>query len=89
MSAMADSVKVIARRLVRTREALGLSQAVFCTQIGVERNVYNPFEKGHRRITLDVALKIRGRFGVSLDWVYCGDISHLSVELYQKLAIAA
>lgn len=79
----------IARRLVRTREALGLSQIAFCGQIGVEKNVYNPFEKGHRRITLDVALKIRARFGVSLDWIYCGDVAHLPVELYQKLAAAA
>lgn len=86
---MADTVKVIARRLVTTRKAIGLGQSEFCEQIGVEKNVYNPFEKGHRRITVDVALKIRARFGVSLDWIYCGDTSHLPVQLYNKLAAAA
>src|SRR6516165_3551222 len=51
--------KTISRRLLRTRQALKLSQAEFCRQIGVERNLYNPFEKGRRRITIDVAMKIR------------------------------
>ena len=62
--------KTIGRRLLRTRQALKLSQAEFCRQIGVERNLYNPFEKGRRRITVDVAMKIRDRYGVTLDWIY-------------------
>src|SRR5262249_23081142 len=33
--------KTIGRRLLRTRQALKLSQAEFCRQIGVERNLYN------------------------------------------------
>ena len=89
MLGMATAVKNIAKRLVTTRRALGLKQSDFCQQIGVEKNVYNPFEKGRRRITVDVAIKIYERFGVSLDWIYCGDTSHLSVELYNKLAAAA
>lgn len=84
-----EQVKLIARRLIRTRVALGLNQSQFCAQIGVDKNVYNPFEKGKRRITLDVALKIRARFGISLDWIFCGDAKHLSIELFQKLAEAA
>jgi len=58
--------KTIGRRLFRTRQALKLSQAEFCRQIGVERNLYNPFEKGRRRITIDVAMKIRGSIGFML-----------------------
>ena len=34
--------KTVGRRLLRTRQALKLSQAEFCRQIGVERNLYNP-----------------------------------------------
>jgi len=51
--------KSIGRRLRKTREALGLSQAEFCRQIGVQRNLYNPFEKGRRRITIDVVPRRR------------------------------
>jgi DNA-binding XRE family transcriptional regulator len=77
--------KTIGRRLLRTRQALKLSQAEFCRQIGVERNLYNPFEKGRRRITIDVAMKIRDRYGVTLDWIYAGDPHDLPSELYHQL----
>jgi ribosome-binding protein aMBF1 (putative translation factor) len=86
---MADELRIMARRLLRTRQALGLSQTEFCHQIGVERNVHNPFEKGRRPITLAVARKIRRRFGISLDWIIEGDPSRLPVELYGLLAEAA
>jgi transcriptional regulator with XRE-family HTH domain len=76
----------ISSRLLKTREALGLSQAEFCRQIAVERNLYNPFEKGRRRIPVDVALRVKRRFNISLDWIYAGDPSQLSTELYGKLA---
>ena len=77
------------RRLLRTREALELSQAEFCRQIGVERNLYNPFEKGRRRITIDVAMKIRDRYGITLDWIYAGEPYALPSALYHKLVAAA
>jgi transcriptional regulator with XRE-family HTH domain len=51
----------------------------------VQRNLYNPFEKGRRRITIDVATKIRDRYGISLDWIYCADQRVLPSDLYQKL----
>jgi transcriptional regulator with XRE-family HTH domain len=81
--------KTIGRRLLRTRAALKLSQAEFCRQIGVERNLYNPFEKGRRRITIGVAMKIRGRYGVTLDWIYAGDPYALPSDLYHQLVASA
>jgi DNA-binding XRE family transcriptional regulator len=81
--------KTIGRRLLRTRQALKLSQAEFCRQIGVERNLYNPFEKGRRRITIDVAMKIRDRYGVTLDWIYAGDPHALPSGLYHQLVASA
>jgi transcriptional regulator with XRE-family HTH domain len=66
-----------------------LSQAEFCRQVGVERNLYNPFEKGRRRITIDVAMKIRDRYGVTLDWIYAGDPRALPSGLYHQLVASA
>jgi DNA-binding XRE family transcriptional regulator len=90
---MADQLKVVARRLVLTRKALGFDgwggQAEFCRQLGIETNVYNPFEKGTRKITLEIAEKICDRFGVSLDWIYRGNPALLPVEVYRKLAEVA
>ncbi len=87
---MADTLKEIGRRLIETREALGFSgQVDFCREIDVEKNVYNPFEKGRRRITVDVAIKIRRRFGIPLDWTYCGDSTALPAHIYRKLGRTA
>src|SRR5262249_46899041 len=55
-------------RLLRTREALELSQAEFCRQIGVERNLYNPFEKGRRRITIENSRSLRYNARLDLCW---------------------
>lgn len=78
--------KAIANRLFLTRKALGYEeQAEFCRQIGVDKTVYNPFETGRRRISLDVALAIRRRFAIPLDWIYCGELSRLPGEVYAKL----
>jgi len=57
----------VSLRLLKIR---GLAQAEFCRQIGVQKNAYNPFERGYRLITVATALKIKQRFGVSLDWIY-------------------
>lgn len=85
-----DSVITISRRLIQTRLALGFTeQAEFCRQIGVDKTVYNPFEKGRRRISLDVAAAIRERFGIPLDWTFCGDGSRLPAAVYEKLRKAA
>lgn len=83
---MAEPYRDIGRRLLATRLALEFDvQNDFCTEIGVAKNVYNPFEKGRRRISLDVALKIRERFKVPLDWVFCGDPSALPLNLARRL----
>lgn len=82
---MSDGLKNLARRLVQTREALELTQVELCRQIGVPKNIYNPFEKGRRRITIDIAIKIRRRFKIGLNWIYCGDLTDLPHDLSLKL----
>lgn len=65
----------IIQRLIAARLKLGFEkQSDFAKALGVGKNVYNPFEKGTRPITLDVARRIRKRFGISVDWLLFGDI---------------
>lgn len=86
----AESTAAIARRLKATREALGFStQHEFATALGVDRSSYNLFENGKRRLTNDVALKMRRKFNISLDWIYCGEASQLPVGLTAKLGSVA
>jgi hypothetical protein len=44
---------------------------------------YNP--KVWKRISVDNALRLRSKTGISLDWVYAGDVRLLPHELLQKL----
>ena len=73
-------------RAKRTRLALGfVTQKAFCEASGVRYDLYTACERGQRRLSLDVALKIRDKLGIPLDWIYCGDDSRLAAALRAEL----
>jgi transcriptional regulator with XRE-family HTH domain len=82
---MAQSIEQVAARLVRTREALGLSQAELCRQIGVESNTWNQYEKAKREIPRETVELLKMRYGVSFDWLYAGDMSRLPKDILDQL----
>lgn len=86
---MVNDNQTISARLVRLRNALRMSQADMCRAIGVAPNRWNQYESGERRITLEVAGKLRERFGVTADWLYFGDESGLPQRLTDKFLEAA
>lgn len=85
-----DSDDDIARRLVAVRQIIagGLNQQDFARSIKLEKNVYNPFEKGKRPLTLDAARRIRRRWGVSVDWLLFGDFGLDQREALQRIGPA-
>lgn len=86
----AESTAAIAHRLKATREALGFDkQSDFAKQLGLDKSSYNLFENGKRRLTNAVALRLRRKFGISLDWLYCGDVSSLPNKITSKLGAVA
>jgi transcriptional regulator with XRE-family HTH domain len=65
----------VARRLVAVRKKLGFeSQTAFADKLDLTKSNYNPFETGERPLTIQVAKRIRQRFGVSVDYLLFGDI---------------
>lgn len=83
---MGEAAKHVGERLRWTRIALGYgTQVDFCKQIGVNKGDYSKFEAGERQVTLRVAMKIKDRWGVPLDWLFCGDKAQLSAELHEKI----
>ena len=88
-SGMVNDNQTISARLVRLRAALRMSQAEICRAIDVAPNRWNQYESGERRITLEVAGKLRQRFGVTSDWLYFGDESGLPQRLSDKFLEAA
>lgn len=76
---------MIGARLRLTREVYELSQKEFAAEIGIPSNQYNQYEQGNRRPFISVAQHIADRFHVSLDWIYDGKISHLSLDMITRL----
>lgn len=70
------------RRLKLTREALKIDdQRDFGEPAGISQSLYNRFETGSRRITLEAALKLCHHYDLTLDWIYRGDPSGLPYRL--------
>jgi DNA-binding XRE family transcriptional regulator len=86
---MEQSVKVLARRLKLTREALELSAAEVCKRIDCAPNRWSQYEGGQRPITIAVAIAMCEEFGLSLDWIYRGDPQRLPHDLRLKMRQAA
>ena len=62
----------IAARLLWHRELLGLRQEDYAASFGIKRSAYSLWEAGSHRLSLDGALALRKRYGLSLDFMYEG-----------------
>lgn len=86
---MADATKIrpfqdIADRLRWHRtEVMDMRQEDFATLIGVKRSAYSLWEAGTHRLSLDGALALRTRCGLSLDFMYEGIDDALPMTLRQ------
>lgn len=81
------SSEEVAKRLVLLRRALGQTQAFLAGLLDCAPQAWANYEAGDRRISVDMALKLCGVTGVSLDWVYRGNMSMLPAELAEKIQI--
>jgi transcriptional regulator with XRE-family HTH domain len=75
----------IGLRLRITREAFGLPQGEFAKRAGIEPNTYNNWETGDRVPDLTYALRLCETYGLTLDWIYRGEIKGLPFQLGDDL----
>ena len=93
MGETADTAKYkpLGIRLAATRLALGLARPVKMREaIGrpgtpIGANTYSQWEAGTRRPNLEDMLRFCDRFGVTLDWIYRGNIATLPQVLIAKI----
>lgn len=62
----------IAERIKWHRETVGLNQEDYAKSIGVKRSALSLWEAGTHRMSLDGALALRNKYGLSLDFMYEG-----------------
>lgn len=73
------------RRLRAVREALGWGQERFADEIGVTRTALANWEGGTRLPDVLAMVRLFRKLGVTLEWIYAGEVRHLEYDLAQQL----
>jgi len=60
---------VVGQRIKYLREKYDLNKTEFAKRIGVDRTTITRYESGEIAPILEIMLKIKKEFGVSLDWL--------------------
>jgi transcriptional regulator with XRE-family HTH domain len=84
MHVMANPID-IGRRLRATREAFGLNGTEFAARSTLKQNAYSQYETGARLLTVTASMKLCATYGLTMDWLYRGDLSGLPHSLAIKL----
>ncbi len=77
-----------ANRLRLTRLSFGHNQMKFAEQCGISQSQYNQLENGSKLMAIQTAMKIVETYKVSLDWLYLGEPSNLSVSRWRAIRAA-
>lgn len=84
--------KAVKKRIRELPLLLELDAAEICRRIKVKPNRWSQYgsPKSSRVITVDVALQLKSIFGITLDWLYDGDVaSMVGHPIHRKIAQAA
>lgn len=76
----------ISNRLRAVRAHYGMSSKEFAESADVPPKSYSQWESGDFRISIDGAMKIQSRYGISLDFIYVGRLDTLSNSLATELS---
>ena len=71
----------IASRIRWHRDLLGMTQADYASRAGLKRAQLNNWESGDYQVGLSGARALRSTYGLSLDFIYEGDVSALDMTL--------
>lgn len=76
----------IAERITAFREYLDMSASEFAREHGFSTSQLSNWEAGTRRISVDAAMRLYERYGLSLDFIYLGRLSALPHNLATELS---
>lgn len=85
---MSDA-KNVGRRLKALRTTLGLTELLMAERLKEQKTTWNAAENGEELLPLPMAEKlVATTAGLTLDWIYLGSASGLSMELSRVLEAA-
>lgn len=76
----------IAARLKMARAVEGVDQKTFAAEAGLNLSQYKNWETGAYRISLDGALMLRERYGITLEYIYVGDVDSLPMSWRKEIS---
>lgn len=82
----AHSSVEIGKRLRLVREALKMKQTALCRLTGISDQVWNNAETGDNLLTIPNAVKLCRVTGVTMDWIYRGQVTSLPSSLLTAIA---
>lgn len=85
--ASSQEITEIADRLKQARLAINPNQSEFAKRAGMTQHRYNQYETGARPLTLDAARKLRDTYGLTLDYLFCGDATMIPHGLMERLRV--
>lgn len=74
------------RRLVIGREALGKSQVSLAKSLGISSQRLSNYERGARPLDIELAILLSQKHGLTMDYIYWGDLRGLPVHVASKIA---
>ena len=77
----------VAARLVLTRLALGLKPSQLAKIVGLTQQMISNYESGRHLISVTSSNRYVSTFGLTLDWIYRGDMKGLSHDLIMRIQI--
>lgn len=80
-----DDPEAVGARLKAARLALGLNKREFAEAADMGEQTYGPFENASRPLSLIAAKKIREAHGLTLEFMYFGNIADLPHRIATKL----
>jgi transcriptional regulator with XRE-family HTH domain len=83
---MMDPPEIVAARLKALRGELGFkTQTAFADKLGIDKSTYNLYETAKRPLTFETACLIRREFGISIDWLFFGDLQQGAIRIMAKI----
>jgi transcriptional regulator with XRE-family HTH domain len=79
------SPRAIGARIARIREITGATQTAFAKGVGASQGTLSAWESGKRPPGLKAGHQLCDVYGVTLDYIFRGDISGLSQSFLREL----
>ncbi len=79
------SPEYVAKRLQLFRKSLGMRQVDLARELGWSQQKWGQWEKGRRIPNIPDMIELAERYGVTLDYVYRGDMSRLPEWMSKKI----